>query len=362
VVAFLGDLLVITPQVVGCLLLAALLSLLGTVRLVRRHHLRLALPAGLLALVLTPAAAADVVNAHFQYLPRVADVVNSPTWPTAQPSVLLRRPTASHPQPLGAVVQLAIPGPLSGFGVHTAYVYLPPQYFTAPLQHFPVVYLLHGSPGAPVDWFRAARAAEAGLAVARAGEPVILVAPRASRSWTDDSECVNRPSEHVETYLAYDVPAGVDRMLRTIPTRAARAVVGNSAGGFCALNIGLRHREVFSGIADLSGYDHPTFTGGLSRLFGRSPRLAATVAAESPRSYVPLLRPEPRMHIWLDTGRSDGLPRRELRRLASSLAAVGQSVQYVERPGGHEYGVWRPALAQSLRWLAVRLSAAGSAT
>ena len=38
----------------------------------------------------------------------------------------------------------------------TAKVWLPPQYFTNPRQHFPVVYLLHGNPGRPTDWLTAA--------------------------------------------------------------------------------------------------------------------------------------------------------------------------------------------------------------
>ena len=198
---------------------------------------------GVLAMVLSLVTAADFVNAHYAFLPRVADVLGLRTWPSArltEVSMPLARPEAAHPH--GAVVSVPLPGVESGFGNQSALVYFPPQYFTEPTRRFPVVYLLHGSPGAPVDWFRAARASDAGFAVAREGHPVILVAPRASHNWTDDSECVDRPREHVATYLVKDVVREVDARFRTIATRGARAVAGNSAGGYCALNLGLRNR------------------------------------------------------------------------------------------------------------------------
>lgn len=351
--AFFGDLLIITPQVLGGLLLTFLLASFIAVRLLRKHRRRLAASAAVVALLLLPATAADAVNAHFQYLPRVADVIAVPTWPTAAASVLtgpLRRRVARHRH--GAVIELALPGSVSGFGTHTALVYLPPQYFTEQSRRFPVLYLIHGSPGAPVDWFRAARAASAGMAAARAGHPVILIAPRASRSWSDDSECVDRPSEHVESYLTRDVVAVADRLLRTVPSREGRAIIGNSAGGFCALNLGLRHREVFSGIGDLSGYDHPTFDGGMAALFGRRPDLSRTAASEDPSQYARGLSSSPRMRIWFDSGRADLLPLREVARLSRVLRRAGHLVVLRERAGGHDYGVWRPALAESVVWLA----------
>ena len=284
-----GGLKIITPQFLVALSALALLTLGSALYLARKHHRASAIVVGLLAFVLLPASAADAFNAHYQYLPRLADVVNTPTWPTARASAVLHlapnAPTSSAvpsrrsapsvrtaqvttlqagaphtpaPYAQGVVVQLPLPGRVSGFGTHSAYVYLPPQYFPEPTMRFPVLYLIHGSPGGPIDWFRSARAAEAGEQAAQRGTPTIIVAPRASRSWTDDSECVNQPREQVETYLTVDVPAAVDAVLRTTASRAGRAIGGNSAGGFCALNLGLRHRDVFRAIVDLSGFDHPT--------------------------------------------------------------------------------------------------------
>ncbi|GAC1609996.1 MAG: hypothetical protein NVS3B26_14370 [Mycobacteriales bacterium] len=355
--SFFRDLLIISPQVVGGLWVAAALALV-LARRWHRHRRSAALAALLSCMVLLPAAAADAVNAHFQYLPRVADVVNVPTWPTAPRSALMTALTAStrRTYPRGAVLEIPIPGRVSGFGVHTALAYLPPQYFTEPARRFPVVYLIHGSPGAPVDWFRAARAADAGLAAARAGRPVVLVAPRASRYWSDDSECVDRPGEHIETYLSQDVPQVIDQRLRTRADRGHRVLAGNSAGGYCALNLGLRHRGMFSVVLDLSGYDGPTYDGGLARLFGSRRHLAARVAANTPALYVRQLAVHPRMSLWLDYGRADARPRRDAVRMARLLRAAGQDVVVRERAGGHVYGVWRPALRESLLWAAAKVT------
>lgn len=312
-----------------------------------------------LALVLSLAAVADFVNAHYAYLPRVADVLGVRTWPTARLVDVVdpaAERKAAHPR--GAVVGVRLPGVQSGFGAPQALVYFPPQYFSEPTRRFPVVYLLHGSPGSPIDWFRAARAADAGFEVARAGHPVILVAPRASHDWTDDSECVDRPHEHVATYVVKDVVHEIDSRFRTIASRSARAIAGNSAGGYCALNLGLRNRQIFSTIVDLSGYDRPTHTGGLKGLFGNAPNLQALAAENTPIDYVSKLGPTPAVKLWLDCGRSDTSARRDTVQVAHALTGRGFDVVLRLRPGGHDYNVWRPALTQGLSWAASNLSAA----
>jgi enterochelin esterase-like enzyme len=316
---------------------------------------------GVLGLILSLATVADFVNAHYAYLPRVADVLGVRSWPTARlVDVADPVPRARSAHPRGAVVSVELPGARSSFGTHTALAYFPPQYFSQPSRRFPVVYLLHGSPGSPIDWFRAAKAADAGLAVARAGHPVILVAPRASRDWSDDSECVDRPKERIATYVVQDVVREVDARFRTIASRAGRALAGNSAGGYCALNLGLRNRNTFSAIVDMSGFDRPTHEGGLKHLFGNRPDLAKVTAANTPSQYVPTLLPAPDVSLWLDCGRSDGSARRDTVHIADALAARGFHVILRLRPGGHDYNVWRPALVEGLDWAAASLGSSSA--
>lgn len=359
-----GGLVVIDPVVIALLVGCSATAWIGCWLLRRGCRGRAARrSAAGLALLLSLAAAGDLVNAHFAYLPRAADVVGAPSWPAVKAVDL--RPTRGGPTVVrghGAVLSLPLPAPHSGFRDHQAMVYLPPQYFTEPHRSFPVVYLLHGSPGASVDWFRADRASDVGLAAAHAGTSLILVAPTVSRRWSDDSECVDSPREHIETFLTRDVIPDVDHVLRTVPGRGARAIAGNSAGGYCALNLGLRHRDLFSTIIDLSGYTGPTYAAGLKALFGPRPDLQQQIAANTPAQYAAYLAAEPRVRLWLDSGSADLRPRRELTSLAPILQRRGQQVTLHLRPGAHEHNVWRPALRQAVLWAAPALTPTSNTT
>jgi enterochelin esterase-like enzyme len=330
--------------------------------MVRRRRLLVSLPVAALATLLTLATAADLVNAHYSYLPRVDDVVGAPSWPT----IGFREATApftppARPRPYGSVTTLTVPGSRSGFGAHTAMIYLPAPYFTDPGRRFPVVYLLHGTPGAPIDWYRANRAAQIGAHLTASGQPAIFVAPQVSHGWLDDSECVDRPSEHIETYVVDDVIPLIDRQLRTIPDRADRIFAGVSAGGFCALNLGLRHRDKVATIVDLSGFDRPTHSGGMAGLFGHQPNLTALAAANTPADYATRLPAEPPMRVWLDCGKDDRSTLADQQQIATLLTNDGYTVLLRLRGGGHTYEVWRPALRDSLAW-AIPTAAVGPAS
>lgn len=340
--------------------LAAVLGLLAAVLLLRSSprlggHPGRGAGAGLLAMSM-----AAYVNAYFAYLPQVGDLAGPRPWPVASiQAVSADARQASDPlpalraeRPRGAVVSVPLAGPVSRSRTRDALVYLPPQYFADPDRRFPVLYLLHGSPGVPLDWFRGAEAAVAGLAAAAAGRPVILVAPRMSAGWLADSECIDGPALHAESYLVDDVVPEVDQQLRTLPAAADRGLLGNSAGGYCALTIGLRHPQVFSRVAALSPLTSPTYSyGSVADLFGHPSNLSAVVAEHTP-GWLLEHRPEARgVQLWLDVGDVDGV-RRGVTRLAALDRSLGGHPRLVVREGGHTYQVWRPALAEALSWFA----------
>jgi len=254
--------------------------------------------------------------------------------------------TAAHPR--GAVVTLRVPDSRVGFSARQVLVYLPPQYFTDATARFPVVYLLHGSPGIPVDWLRGADAAQAGLDAARVNKPQILVMPHLSRNWLDDSECVNGARMHVEDFVTNDLVPSIDAQLRTLADRTDRSVAGMSAGGYCALNLGLRDRALFGSIIDMSGYTHPTHTGGMTALFGHRPDIASVVAANSPDVYARQLPQVSDSRIFLLCGTSDRAALAQMKSLGDVLRSRGASVSWKTLPGGHTYGVWRPGLSDVL--------------
>ena len=329
-------------------------------RSARRHRRRLLRIAGLtLAIISLTATAADATNAWFGYLPRLGDVGTLVGAPASWPVVTTRDLAAGAASPrarTGGVLDLALPDRGSGFGPTTALAWLPPQYFTEPHRRFAVVYLAHGSPGVPQDWFRGGDAARIGERLAGRGLPLILVAPRLSHGWLDDPECVDGRREAAATHLLVDVVPGVDAALRTSPVRAARMIGGMSAGGYCALNLGLRHRDVFGSILDLSGLDRPTHAGGMQALYGAD--AAARAVADSPGAYARALAPEPVVRVWLGYGAQDEETRGDVRRMAADLGATGFPVRLLVRPGFHTFHVWRPLTAQALGEAAPGLVAA----
>jgi enterochelin esterase-like enzyme len=308
--------------------------------------------AALLSLVL---AAADSVNAHYAYLPTVGDVVASVSgdrqWLDAQTldhlSVRHQRQAEAH----GVIVRLHMPAdPATGFTHSIAIAYLPKQYFTDPTQRFPVVYLMHGSPGRAADWFHAGDAGQVGRTLADSGHPTILVAAQLSQGWLDDSECVDGVKEKVESHLFNVVIPTIDAKFRTRADRESRVFAGMSAGGYCALNLGLRHRDTVATIVDMSGETGPSHTGGLSALFGRHTDSSILAVANTPQRYASFLTPDPPTRVWLDSGTSDKSIVREMSHLAPVLTSRGVDVQWRVRPGGHTYWVWTAALQESLPW------------
>lgn len=316
-------------------------------RLARRRRHRVGAVLLATALAMSTAGVADAANTYFGYLPRVRDVVHAAAGEDAWPAYSAAPAGSRSP---GRIVRIAVPDRGSGFGPSGALVYLPRQYFTEPHRRFAVVYLVHGSPGVPDDWFRGGDADGATGRLAARGRPAIAVAPRMSRGWLDDPECVDGVRERVESHLVRDVLPTVDATFRTIAGREHRTLGGMSAGGFCALNLGLRHPDLFGSVIDMSGDVRPTHSGGLAPLFGRGAAADAAARSNSPALYAARLVPSPPVRIWLDCGTGDQRLLAGMRSVAGVLAARGFPVEMHVRPGGHTFRVWRPALVESLEW------------
>jgi enterochelin esterase-like enzyme len=307
---------------------------------------------GVVAVGLTLTLVADSVNSYFSYLPNVSDVVDFMV--QAPPPQFSEAAVDHEPGPglHGELSTLVIPDSTGTVGTTHAWVWLPPQYFSSPAVRLPVVYLFHGSPGVQKDWFHGGAAEVAGRELAAQSLPVIEVAPQMSRGWLDDSECVDGVHLAIESHLFRDVIPAVDQSLRTVRDRTGRIFAGMSAGGYCALNLGLRHRDIAATILDYSGFTGPTHQGGPSALFGKND--PSTIESNTPASYASALPPGPSMRVWLDCGASDHEVLRQLTAIAPVLRGHDMTVELHVRPGNHTYSVWRPALRESLRWALTR--------
>ncbi|HEU4998767.1 MAG TPA: alpha/beta hydrolase-fold protein [Lapillicoccus sp.] len=309
----------------------------------------------ILAVVATVAAAGAAVNTRLDAYPTIGSLSGNPEFPMVD----RLHPTSNVELEQGAAARMSVPDTASHFGRFDAQVYLPPQYFTEPERRFPVVILTHGNPGRSTDWLDAGSAAQTGLAVARAGTPVILVMPTVLQHPEGDSLCVNTASQgNAETYVVTDVVKAADTQLRTVPDAAHRGIGGFSMGGFCALNLGLKHPDVFSTILAFSALtvcEPDAIVGGNEALFGTAD-WEQQVEANSPADYWTTLDPKTAPAMWLDVGDEEDTLVLPLEEFADDLTTAGFTVQYHERPGGHDFDTWTPALQESLPWAAGRLS------
>lgn len=141
-----------------------------------------------------------------------------------------------------------LPGQVSG--EHVILVTLPVGYDPAGTTRYPVHYHLHGGGDYPNSQ-RNLRVAEQ----ATASQPLITVTPNGGgRSWY--SNWINPGSagkQDWESFHLDQVIPFIDANLRTIASRAGRAISGHSMGGFGAFHYAEHRPELFSYVGSFSG-------------------------------------------------------------------------------------------------------------
>jgi len=232
-------------------------------------------------------------------------------------------------------------------------VYLPPHY--APRHHrYPVLYLLHGSPGRPQVFQAVAHMYDRvdNLLVLHRIRPMILVMPdgRINGSTFSDSEWANTPAGDFESYVI-NVVHNVDARFATLRGRRYRMIAGFSMGGFGAINIGLHNLPLFGSIEVWSGYFRETRSG----VFAHA--TATELYDNSPSEYVPRMRrafDRYPVRIFLYVGNRDRSGRYTVP-MAAELRAAGADASAAVYPGGHDWQLWNGHEAQMLelasRWL-----------
>jgi enterochelin esterase-like enzyme len=255
--------------------------------------------------------------------------------------------------------------------VRDVYVYLPPQYFQKAYAHyrFPVIELLHGSPGNPQAWVDVLGVIPTflNLLEAHPGDAAVLVMPDSDGGQQYALQCLNDPGGIQDmTFVAQDVPGYIARLIRVQPPGRAWGLSGYSEGGFCTANIALQEPERYGAAGVMSGYFAPILSqvptgnkpGGkpyLVNVFGGNPALQIVNTPEEYVTKVPISDQLPA--FWLAAGAQD-------RGDVSAAAAFRQLLQtrlanvpFVIIPGGgHEGSVWRAALGPMLNWMTPQLA------
>ena len=232
------------------------------------------------------------------------------------------------------IASVALGGP-----VH-ARVVLPPGYDESD-RRYPVVYFLHGLPATSTsyqgnDWLIDS--------LEQAGR-AILVMPQGARDSDTDPEYLDWGANRKwATYVSTELPRYVDGHFRTIANRTGRAIVGISAGGYGAMDLGLNHLGTYAVIESWSGYFHPTDPTG-TRALARGPLAVA-------QQLIPELAAYRRRHpiyVGFYVGSGDARFRSENVLFDRKLSAAGVRHTFAVYPGAHMTTLWQRHATDWLR-------------
>jgi S-formylglutathione hydrolase FrmB len=257
----------------------------------------------------------------------------------------------------GTVIVLTIPGLVSQVGSHPALVYLPPQYGDPAYRNraFPVVELLPGYPGHPRNWVEqlaVARVLDRAIASGHVS-PLIAVMPTSIVAPPRDTECVNvAHGPQVDTYLTTDVPAAISHDFRVQRSATGWAIMGYSTGGYCAVNLAMRHPDRYGAAVSMAGYNNPAHDHTTGDLFGGNASLLDQNSAVWRAQH---LAP-PALNLLLmysyDSLQSSGD--------GQALAAAARPPLHVDvlglAHGGHNFEVWLSEEPTAFSWLSTHLT------
>lgn len=121
-------------------------------------------------------------------------------------------------------------------------VFLPAK--IEPDRRLPAAYLLHGQDGHFTDWSNKTDVAQ------YASRGLILVMPQGDSSYY--SNWVSKKRNAYEDYLVDDLIAEIESRFPALQTRAGRAMVGVSMGGFGAVRLALTRPELYCFVGGIS--------------------------------------------------------------------------------------------------------------
>jgi enterochelin esterase-like enzyme len=258
----------------------------------------------------------------------------------------------------GTVVSWVVPGTLSGVRPQRALVYLPAAYGdpAAAAVRFPVVELLDGFPGSPESWTKALELQHIldAQIMKRQSVPFVAVMPMQNLVFPRDTECVDvSGGPHMDTYLSLDVHRAVIGSFRADTGRNGWALMGYSTGGYCAVNLAMRHTDLFDAAVSLSGYARPAHDGSTGELFG------GDVALRNGNTPVWEARhlPPRELSILVMTSRQDVVSYGDTVQLAAVARIPLHVSTVVTEHGGHNAALWKSMEPEAFNWLSGHLSA-----
>jgi S-formylglutathione hydrolase FrmB len=132
----------------------------------------------------------------------------------------------------------------------TIFIYLPPSY-AAGAKRYPVIYYLPGYTDSAMLGVNLPDDLDKLAANGAIKEAIVVIAN--GLNLLGGSFYVNSPvTGNWEDFITHDLVEYIDDHYRTIPQASSRGITGHSMGGFGALNIAMKHPDVFSAVYSMS--------------------------------------------------------------------------------------------------------------
>lgn len=199
----------------------------------------------------------------------------------------------------------------------------------------PVVYMLHGFGGDYAAWpgikpTLPAIADRGGFAI---------VCPDGGRSWYLDSP--KDAASRYETFVVGELLPFIDSRYPVVAAREGRAIMGLSMGGFGAMSLAIKHKELFGAVGSTSGgLDIRPFPHNweLDRLLGERDEHPQTWEECTPINLIPRLA-NGELRILIDCGYDDFFLDVN-RAFHERLLGSGIDHDFYLRPGSHNAAYW----------------------
>jgi enterochelin esterase-like enzyme len=259
--------------------------------------------------------------------------------------ISLERSNVTSPQPLPTIASVSHDAEgssidSSGYasqalhGEGSFLAYLPPGYAQTTTR-YPVIYLLHGNGQTDGSFLQIGVQGTLDRLIAKHAIPPLIAVMIQGGPGTNN--WLNLGATRYEAYVL-EVQQLIDRMLPTIPDRAARAIAGYSMGGYGAMHLALTHPDTFAVAESWLGFFN-----------GLEPQLRADRAAISRLG----------LRAYVYGGAEDDIADpSENAPFAAALRADGADAHSAVYPGEHDFATLEAHLEKMLAFAGRGLSAA----
>ena len=242
-----------------------------------------------------------------------------------------------------------------------AYVYLPAQYFQPAYAHtaFPVITAYPGYPGWVQQLVQRMSLPEQVASLETQGkmQPTILVLVSENVVAPRDTDCVNVvKGPQVDTFMSTDYAAAIRSGLRVTGDPRGWGLTGYSEGGTCALELAMRHPDLFGVVGDMGGDYSDLEDGESGNLFGPKGSQSRTDLMQQYNIAWRLANlPVPSIQVLVATTEKESDYKATQTFLQEVRAPMTATPMFL-KVGGHNFGTWTQERNPELVWMSQHMA------